>query len=93
MAHPSFLISATPALPQPGQAAGWGRLIGASGPLAGAELAAAIGLTVPASCRMLFGPTPADHPFVQAEQMMPVMPVVRVRDFDEAVALGPEEGA
>ena len=42
MAQPSFLISATPALPQPGQAAGWGRLIGASAPLAVAEFAAAI---------------------------------------------------
>ncbi len=42
MARPPFLISETPILPQPGQAAGWGRLIGASGPLAVAEFAAAI---------------------------------------------------
>ena len=42
MAQPPFLISATPALPQPGQAAGWGRLIGASAPLAIAELASSI---------------------------------------------------
>jgi aldehyde dehydrogenase len=44
-----------------------------------------IGLQVPADCRMLFGPTGPDHPFVQAEQMMPVMPVVRAADFEQAV--------
>jgi transcription-repair coupling factor (superfamily II helicase) len=40
--HHSFLISATPRLPRPGQSAGWGRLIGASAPLAVAELAATV---------------------------------------------------
>ncbi len=48
-------------------------------------LAEAIGLSVPAGCRMLFGETPQDHPFVQAEQMMPVIPFVRCRDFEQAV--------
>jgi len=28
-----------------------------------------------------------DHPFVQLEQMMPVLPIVRVRDLDEAIEL------
>ena len=28
-----------------------------------------------------------DHPFVQLEQMMPVLPIVRVRDLDEAIGM------
>ena len=48
-------------------------------------LASAIGLNVPAGCRMLFGATAGDHPFVQAEQMMPVMPFVKCESFEQAV--------
>lgn len=48
-------------------------------------LAEAIGLNVPAGCRMLFGQTGCDHPFVQAEQMMPVMPFVKCESFEQAV--------
>lgn len=48
-------------------------------------LASAIGLSVPANCRMLFGQTQADHPLVQAEQMMPVLPFVKCDSFDQAV--------
>ena len=35
---------------------------------------------------MLFGETAASHPFVQEEQMMPFLPIVRVPDFEAGVA-------
>jgi aldehyde dehydrogenase len=41
---------------------------------------------VPAGTQLLFGETEEDHAFVQEEQMMPFVPVVRVPDFDAAVA-------
>lgn len=49
-------------------------------------LAAAAGASVPAGTPLLFGETAEDHPFVQEEQMMPFLPVVRVKDFDAAIA-------
>jgi aldehyde dehydrogenase len=49
-------------------------------------LAAAIGLHLPSSVELLFGETEEDHPFVQEEQMMPFLPVVRVPDIDAAIA-------
>ncbi|HVX67664.1 MAG TPA: aldehyde dehydrogenase family protein [Bryobacteraceae bacterium] len=49
-------------------------------------LAAAAGVQVPAGTELLFGETREDHPFVQEEQMMPFLPVVRVRDSDAAIA-------
>jgi aldehyde dehydrogenase len=49
-------------------------------------LAAAAGVKVPAGTPLLFGETDEDHPFVQEEQMMPFIPVVRVRDVDAAIA-------
>jgi len=57
-------------------------------------LAGKIGLTIPAECRLLFGQTSADDPLVQAEQMMPLMPVVRCDTFEQAVdfALEAEHG-
>ncbi len=48
-------------------------------------LAKAIGLDVPASTQLLFGETKADHIFVDEEQMMPFLPIVRVRNTDEAI--------
>jgi len=48
-------------------------------------LAAAVGMTLPDEVRLLFGETSTDHPFVQEEQMMPFLPVVRCRNFGEAV--------
>ncbi len=42
MSQPTFLLPAKPALPQPGHRRGWGRLIGASAPLAAAELSASL---------------------------------------------------
>ncbi len=49
-------------------------------------LASAAGLRVPAGTDLLFGETREDHPFVQEEQMMPFIPVVRVPDVDAAIA-------
>ncbi len=51
-----------------------------------AVLAAAAGVRVPAGTELLFGETEEDHPFVQEEQMMPFLPVVRTADFEAAVA-------
>jgi aldehyde dehydrogenase len=50
-------------------------------------LAAAAGVSVPESTRLLYGEAQFDCVFVQEEQMMPYLPVVRVRDIDEAIAL------
>jgi aldehyde dehydrogenase len=50
-----------------------------------AVLAKAIGLDVPASTQLLFGETKADHIFVDEEQMMPFIPVVRVPDVETAI--------
>ena len=49
-------------------------------------LARHAGATVPADAPLLFAETDASHPFVLEEQMMPMVPVVRVKTFDEAVA-------
>ena len=51
-----------------------------------AVLAAAAGVRAPANTQLLFGETDEDHPFVVEEQMMPFVPVVRVRDLDAAIA-------
>ncbi len=51
-----------------------------------AVLAKAIGLDVPPATQLLFGETKADHIFVDEEQMMPFMPVVRVPNVDAAIA-------
>lgn len=51
-----------------------------------AVLAAAAGVSVPAGVPLLFGETSEDHAFVQEEQMMPFVPVVRVPDADAGIA-------
>ncbi len=51
-----------------------------------AKLAAAAGKQIDSSVQLVFGETTKEHPFVQTEQMMPFVPFVRCRDFDEAVA-------
>lgn len=48
-------------------------------------LARAAGANLPAGTQLLFGETPADHPFVLEEQMMPFLPVVRVRTVEEGI--------
>ncbi|MDP2905123.1 MAG: aldehyde dehydrogenase [Candidatus Omnitrophota bacterium] len=45
------------------------------------------GVSVPAGTRLLFGETKFDHPLVQHEQLMPVLPIVRVKDWEEAMDL------
>ncbi len=49
------------------------------------RLGAAIGLNVPATTELLFGETDESHPFVQDEQMMPFLPIVRVKNVDTAI--------
>ena len=51
-----------------------------------AVLAAAAGVHVPPNTDLLFGETNENHPFVVEEQMMPFVPVVRVKDADAAIA-------
>ncbi len=43
------------------------------------------GVQVPAKTELLFGETGADDVFVEEEQMMPFLPIVRVKDIDEAI--------
>ena len=51
-----------------------------------AVLAQAAGIHAPAGTDLLFGETDEDHPFVQEEQMMPFLPVVRVPNVDAGIA-------
>jgi aldehyde dehydrogenase len=51
-----------------------------------AVLADAAGASVGSGVDLLVGVTDAHHPFVDEEQMMPFVPIVKVRDFDEALA-------
>jgi aldehyde dehydrogenase len=57
-------------------------------------LAAVAGVQVPNGTDLLFGETDEDHAFVQEEQMMPFVPIVRVRDVDDGIraALRAEHG-
>ncbi len=50
-------------------------------------LAQAAGVRVAPTTQILVGETNADHVFVQEEQMMPFVPFVRVKTFDEAMDL------
>ncbi len=56
-------------------------LVGASA----ARLAEVAGFKVDSRVEMLFAETSADHPFVVEEQMMPMIPVVRVKNFEEGI--------
>ena len=51
------------------------------------ELARAGGFDVPESCRLLFvdAGRETDYVFARVEQMMPLLPVLRARDFEEAL--------
>ncbi|MDR2551585.1 MAG: aldehyde dehydrogenase EutE [Treponema sp.] len=44
-----------------------------------------VGLRVDEKIKVLCMEVPFEHPFVQHELMMPVLPIVRVKDFDEAM--------
>jgi aldehyde dehydrogenase len=50
-----------------------------------AVLGEAAGVRVPAGTNLLFGETEEDHPFVTEEQMMPFIPVVRVKCVGAAI--------
>ncbi len=50
-----------------------------------AVLAQHAGASIPNGTQLLFAETDADHPFVQEEQMMPMMPIVSVPDFETGV--------
>jgi len=50
-------------------------------------LAQAAGVNVPADTQLLFAETDANHAFVQEEQMMPMLPIVRVKSVEEGIAL------
>jgi len=52
-----------------------------------AELGRAAGVNISDDVDLLFGETAEDNPFVPEEQMMPFVPFVRVRDFDEGLRL------
>jgi len=49
------------------------------------KLAEHAGVTIPSGTQILFAETDADHPFVQEEQMMPMLPIVSCPDFVTAV--------
>jgi aldehyde dehydrogenase len=51
-----------------------------------AVLARAAGISLLSPTDLLFGETEENHPFVQEEQMMPFLPVVRFADVDAAIA-------
>lgn len=51
------------------------------------KIAKAIGLDVPADTRLLFVETGPDHPFAVTELMMPIIPVIRAANADEAIDL------
>jgi acyl-CoA reductase-like NAD-dependent aldehyde dehydrogenase len=46
-----------------------------------------IGVKVSDDVRMAFAEVPVEHPLVWTEQMMPIMPVARVRDVDAGIDL------
>ncbi|MFH1453790.1 MAG: aldehyde dehydrogenase family protein [Armatimonadota bacterium] len=48
-------------------------------------IAKSAGISVPADTRLLFCVVEKDHPLVLAEQLMPVLPVVRVPDVKKAI--------
>jgi aldehyde dehydrogenase len=48
-------------------------------------LGRAAGVTVPAGTQLLFAETNVDHLFVEEEQMMPFVPVVRVKSVEEGI--------
>jgi len=51
-----------------------------------AVLAGAAGVKVPDKTQLLFAETEANHPFVIEEQMMPFLPIVRVKGVEEGIA-------
>jgi aldehyde dehydrogenase len=56
-------------------------LVGKDAPV----LAKAAGMNVPEKTELLFAETEADHLFVKEEQMMPFIPIVRVKSVEEGI--------
>jgi acyl-CoA reductase-like NAD-dependent aldehyde dehydrogenase len=52
-----------------------------------ALIARGIGVDVPAAIRLLWGVVQDNHPLIWTEQLMPVLPVVFVKDVDAAIEL------
>src|SRR6185436_19495905 len=48
-------------------------------------LAKAAGVNLPAGTQLLFAETDANHPFVVEEQMMPFLPITRVKSLEEGI--------
>jgi aldehyde dehydrogenase len=48
-------------------------------------LARAAGVNIPAGTQLLFAETDTRHPFVEEEQMMPFLPIVRVKSVEEGI--------
>ena len=48
-------------------------------------LLAQIGITAGDEVRLVICDVPFEHPLVQAEMLMPILPIVRVKDLDEAL--------
>lgn len=46
-----------------------------------------LGITVPANVRCIICEVEFEHPFVQEELMMPILPIVRVANIDQAIDL------
>jgi aldehyde dehydrogenase len=54
------------------------------------EILARIGVRTTHETRLIIAEVAADHPLVWTEQLMPVLPVVRVRDVEEGITLARE---
>jgi aldehyde dehydrogenase len=50
------------------------------------DLARVAGVSIPSGTQLLFAETSADHLFVDEEQMMPFLPIVRVKSVEEGIA-------
>jgi aldehyde dehydrogenase len=50
-----------------------------------AVLAKAVGINLPEKTELLFAETDKDHAFVKEEQMMPFIPIVRVKSVEEGI--------
>jgi acyl-CoA reductase-like NAD-dependent aldehyde dehydrogenase len=55
-----------------------------------AAILAAVGITARPDTPLVVAEVPEDHPLVWSEQLMPVLPVVRVADVDRAISLACE---
>jgi acyl-CoA reductase-like NAD-dependent aldehyde dehydrogenase len=49
-----------------------------------------IGKNVPDTCRLAIAPVDAGHPLIWTEQMLPVLPVARIPNVDQAIDLAKE---